>query len=297
MADTPICPICHRPADDSGRASCRCAEVEVLPRPVAQPDRGPDPADLAMFTEGARRADGDTAPLPLVTGGRPAPRRRIGRGLALAVGGTAVAVVGSGVLVAGLFTRGDDTFDEARFGDRGGAPTAVVPTDGKGEESAGADDSASPSTSPSTTASPSPSASASPSQSRTPSSSPPPPVPPRRPRAPPPRRPPAPTTPDWDDRDGGWDGDGDGDGLAAHTARGRLGAGGRRTAVPAGLGGHLRRPGARLGRRVRRRGHRRGVHVPDLVRSAGGPGGRLRAAHPAGPGEGHAEKLTPGGVA
>ncbi|SEP63012.1 peptidoglycan-binding domain-containing protein [Streptomyces radiopugnans] len=212
MADTPFCPICHRPADDSGRASCRCAEVEVLPRPVAQPDRGPDPADLAMFTEGARHADGDTAPLPLVTGGRPAPRRRIGRGLALAVGGTAVAVVGSGVLVAGLFTRGDDTFDEARFGDRGGAPTAVVPTDGKGEESAGADDSASPSASPSTTASPSPSASASPSQSRTPSSSPTPSRTAEAPTSTAPAPPPAPTTPDWDDRDGGWDGDGDGDG-------------------------------------------------------------------------------------
>ncbi|MDH2407329.1 peptidoglycan-binding protein [Streptomyces chitinivorans] len=145
---------------------------------MTQPDQGPDPADLAMFPEGARQADGDTAPLPLVTGGRAAPRRRIGRGMALAVGGTAVAVVGSGVLVAGLFTRGDDPFDEARFGDRGGVPTAVVPTDGKGGESAdtGPDGSASPSVSPSATASPSPSpsasASSSPSRSRTPSSTP-----------------------------------------------------------------------------------------------------------------------------
>lgn len=209
MADTPICPICHRPADDSGRASCRCAGVEVLPRPVTQPDRGPDPADLAMFPEGARQADGDTAPLPLVTGGRAAPRRRIGRGMALAVGGTAVAVVGSGVLVAGLFTRGDDPFDEARFGDRGGAPTAVVPTDGKGGESADTDpdDSASPSVSPSATASPSAStpASASPSRSRTPSSSP---TPSRTAEvsasiSPAPS---APTAPGG----GGWDGDGGG---------------------------------------------------------------------------------------
>ncbi|MGY1456625.1 peptidoglycan-binding domain-containing protein [Streptomyces sp. SS8] len=176
---------------------------------MTQPDRGPDPADLAMFPAGSRQADGDTAPLPLVTGGRAAPRRRIGRGMALAVGGTAVAVVGSGVLVAGLFTRGDDPFDEARFGDRGGVPTAVVPTDGKGGESADADPdgSASPSLSPSAAASPSASVSASPQQSRTPSSSSP---TPSRTASASASASPAPSTPTAPGG-GGWDGDWDGD--------------------------------------------------------------------------------------
>ncbi|MFH0244542.1 peptidoglycan-binding protein [Streptomyces sp. HK10] len=181
---------------------------------MTQPDRGPDPADLAMFPEGARRADGDTAPLPLVTGGRAAPRRRIGRGMALAVGGTAVAVVGSGVLVAGLFTRGGDPFDEARFGDRGGAPTAVVPTDGKGRESAdaGPGGSVSPSASPSATAPPS--VSASPPRSRTPSSSP---TPSRTAQASASTSPAssAPTTPGGD----GWDDDWDDDGGPPRTLR------------------------------------------------------------------------------
>jgi len=85
VAETLICPVCRRPADASGRATCRCAEVEVLPRPVAQPDEGPDPADLAMF-EKAGRADDDTSPLPAVAAA-PRRRRRVGRGMALAVGG------------------------------------------------------------------------------------------------------------------------------------------------------------------------------------------------------------------
>ncbi|MCI0385123.1 peptidoglycan-binding protein [Streptomyces sp. CNQ085] len=146
---------------------------------MTHPDRGPDPADLAMFPEGARPADDDTAPLPLVTGGRSATRhRRVGRGMALAVGGTMVAVLGSGMLATGLLTRGDDPFDDARFGDRGGAPSAVVPTGGEEEEppSPSPGDSTSPSASPSPTAlllpSPSLSASASPSPGHTSSSAP-----------------------------------------------------------------------------------------------------------------------------
>ncbi|WP_157839922.1 peptidoglycan-binding domain-containing protein [Streptomyces megasporus] len=171
MADTPICPICQRPADASGRATCRCADVEVLPRPAARPDDGPDPADVAMF-EKAGRPDGgtsapsDTSPLPVVAD--EPPRRRVRRGLVLAVGGTALAVVGSGVLIAGMFTQGDDPFDEARFGDRGGAPTLLLPTgeaEGAAETGAGTTASAAPS------ASPSPSSSASPSRSPSPSSS------------------------------------------------------------------------------------------------------------------------------
>ncbi|MGK5500871.1 hypothetical protein ACSNOF_23540, partial [Streptomyces sp. URMC 125] len=78
------------------------------------------------------------------------------------MGATALAVIGSGALAVGLLTQGDDPFDEARFGGRGGAPTAVVPTGGEDEEggaaveSAGTDrkGSASPSASPSRSSAP-----------------------------------------------------------------------------------------------------------------------------------------------
>ncbi|GAA2442079.1 peptidoglycan-binding domain-containing protein [Streptomyces macrosporus] len=211
MADTPICPVCRRPVDASGRATCRCADVEVLSRPAAQPDEGPDPADLAMFEKastGARPPEDDTSPLPVVAE-RP-PRRRVRRGLVLAVGGTALAVVGSGVLVAGMFGQGDDPFDEARFEDRGGAPTLLLPTGEVGESakpSAGAGPSSSPSSSPSASASPSPSGSpsSSPGASGTPS-----PTPTSEDADPRPSSSGAPDRGDWGgDRDDDRDGDGD----------------------------------------------------------------------------------------
>lgn len=202
MAETLICPVCRRPADASGRATCRCAEVEVLPRPVAQPDEGPDPADLAMF-EKAGRADDDTSPLPAVAAA-PRRRRRVGRGMALAVGGTALAVIGSGALVAGMFLGGDDPFDEARFEGRDGAPTLLLPSDAPGGESAEASPggSASPSAPPPA----SPSASASPSQSRPPSSSPASRAPSTAPAAPGDGSPRPSSSPTAPDRDGGRDG-------------------------------------------------------------------------------------------
>ncbi|HEX5566704.1 MAG TPA: peptidoglycan-binding domain-containing protein [Streptomyces sp.] len=137
--------------------------MEALSQPTTQPDRGPDPADLAMFPKGPRGADGATSPFPATT---PA-RRRPGRGLVLAMGGTALAVAGSGALVAGLFLQGDDPFDGARFDGRGGAPTAALPGDAPAEETAGAspDGSATATSSPSAPASPSASTDPSPESS------------------------------------------------------------------------------------------------------------------------------------
>ncbi|WP_344629513.1 peptidoglycan-binding domain-containing protein [Streptomyces glaucosporus] len=178
---------------------------------MAQPDGGPDPADLAMFegaSDEAGRPDEDTSPLPVVEE-RP-PRRRARRGLLVAVGGTALAAVGSAALIAGVFAQGDDPFDEARFEDRGGAPTLLLPTADTGESarpgpgataspSSSAPASASASASPSRSGSPSPSASAgSPSASSSGKADP---------------RPSSSGLPGQDGRDGrdGWGGRGDGD--------------------------------------------------------------------------------------
>ncbi|MEE1939812.1 peptidoglycan-binding domain-containing protein [Streptomyces sp. TRM 70361] len=214
MADTPICPICRRPADASGRATCRCAEVEVLPGRAAVPDEGPDPADLAMF-ERARRGDDDTVVLQAVDGApRRRPGRRVGRGTALAMGGAALAVIGSSVLVIGMFAQNDDPFDEARFDSRTATSDAPPPDDGQG---AGASPSTAPSSAP-----PSPSSSPSASPSRTPSPS----TAPASSAPPAGQEPPAASPsgePRDEDRDGGdhdWWNDGDGDGRGGWDGRG-----------------------------------------------------------------------------